>query len=80
MKATTTSQINNHELINDLREAYMEIIPTTNIEAKLRILEPDSYVAVTCSPTKGVDETKAKGQKEFGEIPFEIRARRYYFK
>ncbi|MBJ89975.1 MAG: methylenetetrahydrofolate reductase [Woeseia sp.] len=57
MRTTTTSQMNNHELINDLREAYMEVIPTPNIEEKLRILQPDSYVAVTCSPTKGVDET-----------------------
>ena len=57
MKINTTPQINATALINDLREAYMEIIPTTNIEEKLRILEPDSYVAVTCSPTKGVDET-----------------------
>ena len=47
-----------HEiLVNDLREAYMEIFPAKGIEEKLRVLQPDSYVAVTCSPTKGVGET-----------------------
>ncbi len=44
-------------LINDLREAYMEIFPAPGIEEKLKVLEPNSYVAVTCSPTKGVGET-----------------------
>ncbi|NCF15932.1 MAG: methylenetetrahydrofolate reductase [Gammaproteobacteria bacterium] len=40
-----------------VREAYMEVFPTDTIEAKLDVLEPGSYVAVTCSPTKGVDVT-----------------------
>ena len=40
-----------------VREAYMEIFPTDTIESKLDVLEPGSYVAVTCSPTKGVEET-----------------------
>jgi methylenetetrahydrofolate reductase (NADPH) len=44
-------------LIHDLREAYMEVFPSAGIEQKLEVLEPNSYVAVTCSPTKGVDET-----------------------
>ena len=44
-------------LIHDLREAYMEVFPSADIEKKLEVLEPNSYVAVTCSPTKGVDET-----------------------
>jgi methylenetetrahydrofolate reductase (NADPH) len=35
----------------------MEVFPTDTIEAKLDVLEPGSYVAVTCSPTKGVDVT-----------------------
>ncbi len=35
----------------------MEIFPTTTIESKLDVLEPGSYIAVTCSPAKGVDET-----------------------
>jgi len=47
-----------HEiLIHDLHEAYMEIFPAKGIEEKLQVLQPNSYVAVTCSPTKGVDET-----------------------
>ena len=44
-------------LLHDLREAYMEIFPSSGIEEKLKVLEPNAYVAVTCSPTKGVDET-----------------------
>jgi methylenetetrahydrofolate reductase (NADPH) len=44
-------------LINAVRKSYMEIFPTATIETKLDVLEPGSYVAVTCSPTKGVDET-----------------------
>jgi methylenetetrahydrofolate reductase (NADPH) len=35
----------------------MEIFPTPTVESKLDVLEPGSYVAVTCSPSKGVDET-----------------------
>ncbi len=46
-------------LMRDLHEAYMEVFPAPGIEKKLEILEPNSYVAVTCSPTKGVDETIA---------------------
>lgn len=44
-------------LIETVREAYMEIFPTDSIEEKLAVLEPNSYVAVTCSPSKGVAET-----------------------
>jgi len=44
-------------LLHDLREAYMEIYPAPGIEKQLQVLEANSYVAVTCSPTKGVDET-----------------------
>ena len=44
-------------LHRSVAEAYMEIFPTPTIESKLDILEPGSYVAVTCSPTKGVDVT-----------------------
>lgn len=40
-----------------VHEAYMEVFPTATIEATLDALEPGSYVAVTCSPTKGVDVT-----------------------
>jgi methylenetetrahydrofolate reductase (NADPH) len=44
-------------LAHTVHEAYMEIFPTPTIEAKLDMLEPGSYIAVTCSPSKGVDET-----------------------
>ncbi|RZV35096.1 MAG: methylenetetrahydrofolate reductase [Chromatiales bacterium] len=44
-------------LKHTLREAYMEVFPTATIETRLDVLEPNSYVAVTCSPSKGVDVT-----------------------
>jgi methylenetetrahydrofolate reductase (NADPH) len=44
-------------LLKTVEDAYMEIFPTPTIESKLDVLEPNSYVAVTCSPTKGVDVT-----------------------
>ena len=44
-------------LADTVREAYMEIFPTDSIEEKLDVLEPGSYVAVTCSPSKGIDVT-----------------------
>lgn len=44
-------------LLETVEEAYMEIFPTPTIESKLDVLEPNSYVAVTCSPSKGVDVT-----------------------
>ena len=44
-------------LLEAVRESYMEIFPTAKIESHLDVLAPGSYVAVTCSPTKGVDET-----------------------
>jgi methylenetetrahydrofolate reductase (NADPH) len=44
-------------LIHAVHESYIEIFPTATIESKLDVLEPGSYIAVTCSPTKGVDET-----------------------
>lgn len=44
-------------LLDAVRESYMEIFPTSTIESKLDVLEPGSYVAVTCSPIKGVDVT-----------------------
>lgn len=44
-------------LMYSVREAYMEIFPTDTIESKLDVLEPGSYIAVTCSPSKGVDVT-----------------------
>ncbi|MCP4413292.1 MAG: methylenetetrahydrofolate reductase [Gammaproteobacteria bacterium] len=53
-------QLSNDEknvLKETINEAYMEIFPTPTIESKLDVLQPGSYVAVTCSPTKGIDET-----------------------
>jgi len=44
-------------IADTVREAYMEIFPTDSIEERLQILQPGSYVAVTCSPSKGVTET-----------------------
>jgi len=44
-------------LEHTVHEAYMEIFPTPTIESKLDVLGPGSYVAITCSPSKGVDET-----------------------
>jgi len=46
-----------HALLETVEAAYMEIFPTPTIESKLDVLEPNSYVAVTCSPSKGVDVT-----------------------
>lgn len=40
-----------------VHEAYMEIFPTDTVESRLDALEPGSYVAVTCSPSKGVEVT-----------------------
>jgi len=44
-------------LASSVHEAYMEIFPTDSIEDKLDVLEENSYVAVTCSPSKGIDAT-----------------------
>jgi len=44
-------------LLHTVREAYMEIFPTPTIESKLDVLEPQSYVAITCSPSRGVNVT-----------------------
>jgi methylenetetrahydrofolate reductase (NADPH) len=52
-----TSDVEKAVLADTVRKAYMEIFPTNSVEEKLQVLEPGSYVAVTCSPTKGVEET-----------------------
>jgi len=51
------SDTEKHVLAETVREAYMEIFPTDTVEARLDALEPGSYVAVTCSPAKGVEIT-----------------------
>ena len=44
-------------LAHHVREAYMEVFPTETIASRLDVLEPNSYVAITCSPSKGVGAT-----------------------
>ncbi|MBX3702562.1 MAG: methylenetetrahydrofolate reductase [Steroidobacteraceae bacterium] len=44
-------------LAHAVRETYMEVFPSPSIEQRLAVLEPGSWVAVTCSPTKGVGPT-----------------------
>lgn len=44
-------------LMHTVSEAYMEIFPTSTIEERLKALPRNAYVAVTCSPTKGVEAT-----------------------
>jgi len=60
-------------LLTTVREAYMEIFPTPTIESKLDVLEPNSYIAVTCSPSKGVDVTldmvERLAQRGFKVVP-----------
>ena len=51
------SETERKALAHHVREAYMEIFPTATIESKMNVLEPRSYVAITCSPSKGVDVT-----------------------
>lgn len=55
--AEDLSNAEREALIHAVHESYIEIFPTATIESKLDVLEPGSYIAVTCSPTKGVDET-----------------------
>lgn len=56
MMAAGTS-LRSNLLVQQLHEAYMEIFPARNVEETLSVLEANAYVAVTCSPTKGTDET-----------------------
>ena len=51
----------------DLEKSYMEIIPVPGIEDKVDPLPSDMYLAVTCSPTKGVDETLDLSEKLIGK-------------
>lgn len=50
-------------LTESVRKSYMEIFPTPTIESRLAVLEPGAYVAVTCSPTKGIGETLDMSQR-----------------
>jgi methylenetetrahydrofolate reductase (NADPH) len=40
-----------------LDSSYMEVFPTPSVEKELHVLEPNAYIAVTCSPTKDISET-----------------------
>jgi methylenetetrahydrofolate reductase (NADH) len=51
------SETEREALLHTVREAYMEVFPAPSVEAKLAVLQPQSYIAVTCSPSKGVDVT-----------------------
>ncbi len=44
-------------LAHAIHETYMEIFPSPSIERRLDSLEAGSYVAITCSPKRGVDDT-----------------------
>lgn len=51
------SDVERQALALAMHETYMEIFPSPSIEQRLDVLEPCSYVAVTCSPVRGVDVT-----------------------
>lgn len=44
-------------LARALQESYLEIFPSPGVEQRLDVLEPGSFVAITCSPKRGVDVT-----------------------
>ena len=44
-------------VIKTVHDAYMEVFPTATIEERLNVLDRGAYVAVTCSPSKGIDVT-----------------------
>ncbi|MGH6690372.1 MAG: methylenetetrahydrofolate reductase, partial [Gammaproteobacteria bacterium] len=54
---TTSREAQQRALIHSLREAYLEVFPASAIAERLRILPPNSFVAITCSPSKGVGPT-----------------------
>jgi methylenetetrahydrofolate reductase (NADPH) len=51
------TDVERQALAHAVDETYMEIFPSPSIEQRLDVLEPKSYVAVTCSPARGVDVT-----------------------
>jgi methylenetetrahydrofolate reductase (NADPH) len=51
------SDVERQALARALHVTYMEIFPSPSIEERLVVLEPGCYVAVTCSPARGVDVT-----------------------
>ena len=69
----STSETEREVLLDTVKEAYMEVFPTASVESKLDILEPRSYVAITCSPSKGVgitlDMAERLAQRGFKVVP-----------
>tara|TARA_Y100000748_G_scaffold294330_1_gene284874 strand:- start:26 stop:874 length:849 start_codon:yes stop_codon:yes gene_type:complete len=61
------SDITARRIREDLEKSYMEIIPVPGIEDRVSPLPSDMYLAVTCSPTKGVDETLELSEKLIGK-------------
>lgn len=57
------SETEKQALARSVHDAYMEIFPTDTIESRLDVLEPGSYVAITCSPSKSVEETLAMSER-----------------
>lgn len=51
------SNTHHEALLRIFDSSYMEVFPTPSIEKELHVLEPNSYIAVTCSPTKDIRET-----------------------
>ena len=58
-----SSEVVNKRIRKDLENAYMEIIPVPGIEDRIGTLQPNMHVAVTCSPSKGVDTTLELSEK-----------------
>ena len=61
------SDITARRIREDLEKSFMEIIPVPGIEDRVSPLPSDMYLAVTCSPTKGVDETLELSEKLIGK-------------
>ncbi|MCG8421940.1 MAG: methylenetetrahydrofolate reductase [Proteobacteria bacterium] len=49
--------VNPRALLRTVERAYLEIFPVKGIERRLEMLPAGSYVAITCSPAKGVEAT-----------------------
>jgi len=50
-----------------LEQAYLEIMPTSGIEEQLSPIPPRSYIAITCSPVKGVEATMELTERLAGQ-------------
>jgi methylenetetrahydrofolate reductase (NADPH) len=44
-------------LLRALRDAYLEVFPADGIEARLDFLPAGAYLAITCSPRRGIEAT-----------------------